>query len=286
MVRDQVATGFDPETNMSALRQRADAKVEAARLTLKDHPSDLEGFERALQRARIAYPVREDSEFFTVSVPLGLARLAVLELGTRLASRGQIATRDDVFLLEYDQARKLFASAEEAFDVVQRRKGERAWILAHPGPGSYGPDPGPPPSLAGFPPEVRFAMGALLWAVERTFETELSARIQDDPGRIQGIGASPGTYSGTARRVMDETQFDKIRAGDVLVCPITSPVWSVVFPSLGALVADTGGILSHPAIIAREYQIPAVVATGNATSLINDGQRVTVDGTTGIVEIR
>jgi pyruvate,water dikinase len=83
--------------------------------------------------------------------------------------------------------------------------------------------------------------------------------------------------------VRDETEFDKIHPGDVLVCPATSPVWSVVFPQLGALVTDSGGLLSHPAIIAREYGIPAVVATGNATSLLRDGDRVTVDGTAGVV---
>ena len=84
---------------------------------------------------------------------------------------------------------------------------------------------------------------------------------------------------------MGEHQFGKIRAGDVVVCPVTSPAWSVVFPSMGALVTDGGGILSHPAIIAREHGIPAVVGTGNATSVLRDGQRVTVDGGTGVVEI-
>lgn len=84
---------------------------------------------------------------------------------------------------------------------------------------------------------------------------------------------------------MDESEFGKLQAGDVLVCPITSPVWSMLFPSIGALVTDTGGILSHPAIIAREYRVPAVVATGNATRLLEDGQTVTVDGSTGVIEI-
>jgi phosphoenolpyruvate synthase/pyruvate phosphate dikinase len=69
----------------------------------------------------------------------------------------------------------------------------------------------------------------------------------------------------------------------VLICPITSPVWSMLFPSIGALVTDSGGMLSHSAIIAREYRIPAVVATGNATDLLVDGQPGTVDGSTGDV---
>jgi rifampicin phosphotransferase len=71
----------------------------------------------------------------------------------------------------------------------------------------------------------------------------------------------------------------------VLVCPITSPAWSMLFPNVGALVTDTGGLLCHPAIIAREFHIPAVVATGNATRLLTDGQQVTVNGTLGSVEI-
>jgi rifampicin phosphotransferase len=69
------------------------------------------------------------------------------------------------------------------------------------------------------------------------------------------------------------------------VCPATSPVWSVLFPSVGALVTDTGGILSHPAIIAREFRVPAVVATRVSTSQLHDGQVITVDGTTGTVEV-
>jgi rifampicin phosphotransferase len=80
-------------------------------------------------------------------------------------------------------------------------------------------------------------------------------------------------------------QFGKLRPGDVLVCPITSPVWSVLFPTIGPLVTDTGGILSHPAIIAREHRVPAVVATGNATVLLHDDQVVTIDGTIGQVQL-
>jgi pyruvate,water dikinase len=85
---------------------------------------------------------------------------------------------------------------------------------------------------------------------------------------------------------MDEFDFGKLRPGDVLVCPVTSPVWSVLFPSVGALVTDTGGLLSHPAIIAREYGVPAVVATGNATALLRDDQVVTVDGSAGRIEVQ
>ena len=103
--------------------------------------------------------------------------------------------------------------------------------------------------------------------------------------QIAGVPASSGTYTGTARVLLSEADFDKLEPGDVLVCPTTSPAWSVLFPNVGALVTDAAAVLSHSAIIAREFRIPAVVGTGNATDLLRDGQQVTVDGTAGSVEV-
>ena len=158
-------------------------------------------------------------------------------------------------------------------------------MLAHPGPASYGTDPGPPPSFEALPPEARFAHEALVWVLDRIGAMELSGRRQAASGVLDGIAASPGKYAGPARVIMGESEFHKLRAGDVLVCPVTSPVWSVLFPSLGALVTDCGGILPHPAIIAREYGVPAVLATGNATVLLRDGELVEVNGTEGRVQL-
>ena len=102
---------------------------------------------------------------------------------------------------------------------------------------------------------------------------------------IAGTAASRGRTTGTVRVVAGESEFGKLRAGDVLVCECTSPAWSIVFPSLSAVVTNSGGLLSHPAIVAREFGIPAVVATGDATSRLRDGQRVEVDGTAGTVRV-
>jgi pyruvate,water dikinase len=128
-------------------------------------------------------------------------------------------------------------------------------------------------------------MESLLWAMGHIFAAEQSQRSQDEGKLLRGLPASAGRYTGPVRIVMGEAEFGKVQAGDVLVCPVTSPVWSVLFPSIGALVTDTGGILSHPAIIAREYRIPAVVATGTATGRLHDGLMVTVDGMAGTVEV-
>ena len=125
-----------------------------------------------------------------------------------------------------------------------------------------------------------------MWMLEGMFATEyLQQEVTGLDQSFQGVPASPGQYTGPVRIINDEEEFHKLEAGDVLVCPTTQPPWSVLFPSVGALVTDSGGILSHPAIIAREYQVPAVVATGKATSILHDGQVVTVDGNLGRIYI-
>jgi pyruvate,water dikinase len=108
---------------------------------------------------------------------------------------------------------------------------------------------------------------------------------QDGGGDLRGVPGSPGRYTGTVRVVRDETEFAKLRPGDVLVAPATSPPWSVLFLRSGAVVTDGGGVLSHTAVIAREYRIPAVLATGDATHRLSDGDQVTVDGSNGLVSI-
>jgi phosphohistidine swiveling domain-containing protein len=280
LVRDQLDSGADAETQQEPGRQR-DAAANKAREILGG--VDRVRFERALERALMAYPVREDKTFYTMSSPRGLLRRAALELGRRLASRDQIAAVEDIFFLHPDEARTLLADGTSGRHVVAHRKGEYAWALAHPGPASYGRDPGPPPPLDGLPQEARLANEAFMWYMDRI----LAANAQAGPGgdMLTGIGASPGRYTGTVRIIRSEAEFDRLRAGDVLVCPATSPVWSVLFPNVGAVVADSGGVLSHPAIIAREFSVPAVVATRVGTTQLRDGQVVAVDGSIGTVEV-
>ena len=288
LLADQLTRGHDPAAGAAALAHRRTTAAGRARPALAGRPpADRERFERALARAERAYPVREDNEFFTVSVPLALLRYRVLEIGRRLAARGQLDRRDDAFFLTVEEARATLRDGQPQRALVTRRRGERAFVEQHPGPATYGKDPGPPPPLDALPAEARFTMTALLWYIDRIFEAAPSSHAQQAGTQVLGgIAASPGRYTGPVRVVADESEFGKLRPGDVLACPITSPVWSVLFPSIGALVTDTGGLLSHAAIIAREYAVPAVVATGNATALLRDDQVVTVDGGAGRIEVQ
>ncbi|MFV2000749.1 MAG: PEP-utilizing enzyme, partial [Acidimicrobiia bacterium] len=98
-----------------------------------------------------------------------------------------------------------------------------------------------------------------------------------------GIPGAAGVHTGTARTVRSEADFTKVQQGDVVICPITNPSWSVLFGIAGAFVCDAGGPLSHTAILTREYDIPSVLATCDATQRIKEGSIVTVDGAAGTV---
>jgi pyruvate,water dikinase len=102
---------------------------------------------------------------------------------------------------------------------------------------------------------------------------------------LRGLAASGGVYEGPARRVSGPSEFDRIVQGDVLVTESTTEAFNILLPLLGAIVTDAGGLLSHSAIVAREYGIPGVVGTRDATDMIPDGRRVRVDGDAGEVTV-
>jgi pyruvate,water dikinase len=124
----------------------------------------------------------------------------------------------------------------------------------------------------------------MLWGIttERVREW---ARSQDGGRELSGAAASPGVVEGVARVVKTVREISDVREGDVLVCSITSPAWAPIFSKIKAVVTDIGGVMSHAAIVCREYGLPAVVGTGRATALIRTGQVLRVDGSAGTVTI-
>jgi pyruvate,water dikinase len=123
------------------------------------------------------------------------------------------------------------------------------------------------------------AVGTAIHALFGGSEVESEATV------VRGIGASPGVVTGTARLIRGPSEFDRLQRGDVLVTTSTTESFNIVVPSLGAIVTDSGGLLSHAAIVSREFGIPAVVGCGDATALIADGAQVCVDGTSGEVAV-
>jgi pyruvate,water dikinase len=282
LLRDRVSAGDRDHRDGSQISQDAFAR---AHTTLAHRSEDDRGrFELAVEAARRVYGNREDNIFWLDNQPCAFLRYTAVEIGRRLADGGLLARATDAVFLEEMELRGSLADRanEDLRALVARRKAERAWVAAHPGPATYGTDPGPPPDLSPLPPALRLVNTAALHWMQLLFPAEETGIAQ---AQLRGVPGSPGRYTGPVRLVRDETEFPKLRPGDVLVCPITSPAWSVLFVQAGAVVTDGGGVFARTAVIAREYGLPAVLATGAATQRLRDGDRVTVDGTAGVVTI-
>lgn len=244
---------------------------------------DLERFLATLERGRRAYPVREDNVMLTDNIPSGILRRWVLEAGRRLVERGSIGRVDDAVFCTADELERVLIGTPDPSlaSTAMRRRGEQAWVRAHPGPTVVG-STGPMPSLRFLPKHGRHINQAMFWALTMEFPGEVPVT---DGSELGGMPASPGRYTGRVRIVTGESDFATFLPGEVLVCPTASPSWTILFGSAGALVTDGGGPLAHAAIVAREHRLPAVVGTVHATRRLRNGQTVTVDGAAGTVAI-
>ena len=143
-----------------------------------------------------------------------------------------------------------------------------------------------PPALGPVPDVIDDPAIVMLWGITReSLDAWLTAESQPDSREIKGFAASNGVAEGVARVVKSVDEIARLRHGDILVCQVTNPTWAPVFQKIAAAVSDIGGSMSHAAIVAREYGLPAVVGTGTATQAIKDGQRIRVDGGRGVVTI-
>jgi pyruvate,water dikinase len=260
-------------------------RVEEAAARLRD-PEREARFRSLVFAAARAYAVRDDNVQITFNEAFGLGRLALREAGRRLAGRGALADADDVFFLSVDEIlAALRGEAGRLLDDAWRRRRQGEAAARTPPPRFLG-RPTRPIRFDGLPPEAREVTLALVrYMREIMAPPDVYAEQATTDTALRGVAAVPGRYTGTARVLNGEADFHRLAAGDVLVCAMTSPAWAAVLPLAGALVTDHGGVLSHAAVIAREFGIPAVVATRHGTRFIPDGARVAVDGDSGTVLI-
>jgi phosphohistidine swiveling domain-containing protein len=210
-------------------------------------------------------------------------RRAALAAGRRVASRGRIAAPQHMLDADLDEMCALVTGAggPSADDLAQRAE-YRAAHTAQDAPPFLGPPEPPPPDLAALPPAAARAMRAMFVSLGEIFG---SSQAQHEEKVLHGLAASKGVYEGPARRVSGPSRFGRIAKGDVLVSESTSEAFNILLPLLGGIVTDNGGLLSHAAIVSREYGIPGVVGTREATERIADGIRVRVDGDAGEVTV-
>jgi pyruvate,water dikinase len=220
-------------------------------------------FERSLDQSRQFVVVREAS-LHEGETRIASAREVVREIGRRLEVAGVLDRAQDVFHLRFDELETAMTGQLPAGTVKERvavrTRQHRDWIAASARGENW----------------VRMAVG---------LGRGKGAGSDSEPDVLRGLPASAGRASGAARIVHGQDEFHKLQPGEILVCPATAPAWTPLFAIAKAVVTDVGGPLSHAAIVAREYGIPAVLGTGRATRLINDGQTIRVDGAAGLVEI-
>ena len=230
----------------SRARRLADIALVEGRLRLIPGLRPL--FRWLLLRLRMLNTFRECSHF-DLTRPLDTLQQLAVEWGRRLAGRGLLETEEDVGYLTYEEIKTWLGGAhpppEEIQALIRRRRATYKIVNAR-------------------------------WQAERF-----------GPGAagttLQGKAASPGAARGTARIIHGEHEFGKLRAGDVLVSPYTTPAWTPLFGTAVAVVTETGNVSSHAAIVAREYGIPAVMAVQGATRILKDGEEILVDGNRGMV---
>jgi pyruvate,water dikinase len=246
----------------------------------EEHRSE---FDELLGEARLTYRLRDERGIYSDIWASGLMRRAVLAGGRRLQSSGRIHAAVHLVDAGFEEMCSLVSgSGGPSADELAARLAYRAAHSAKDAPAVMGPPAPPPPDPSGLPPTMARLMLATGIALGSVFG---SSEAQHDEDLLRGLAASRGVYEGPARRVSGPSEFDRIVQGDVLVTEATTEAFNILLPLLGAIVTDNGGLLSHSAIVAREYGIPGVVGTRDATERIADGTRVRVDGNVGEVAV-
>jgi phosphohistidine swiveling domain-containing protein len=271
VVKGYIETDYDYPTRVKELAEDIDKASQQL-------VEGLEGEARAKLEAANAVnvkmaPLTPDHHFYIDQGTNAHLRLVLVCIGRKLVELGAIDEPEDVVHLRYNELRYLMGDPDgsDVRDLISDRKDEREeayetrardWI--------------------GTATESQLQFPYLgLWG----FPDKLYIEQPEAENEIAGLAASPGIVQGTAKVVMTPDEFDQVQKGDILVCQMTNPAWVVLFTKISGLVTDAGGTVSHPAVLAREFGIPAVIGTGVATAQIKSGDQIRVNGSTGQVEI-
>ncbi len=245
-------------------------------------------FDGKLGLARVVFPYVENHNFYIEHWTMSVVWRKVRELGATLAKDGLLDADDDILFIRRDEVNELLwdyysnwavnsptVSAAHWAPIIKRRREIHARMSKWQ-----------PPKALGEPPEViTEPFTIMLWGITSESVSNWLGSDEGDEGTLTGMAASPGMVEGIARVVFSPDEVGDLQQDEILVAPITAPSWAPVFPKIQACVTDIGGMMSHAAIVCREYGIPAVTGTGFATNKISTGDRIQVDGSMGKVTI-
>ena len=270
-VRGYLAVDYDYPSELRAVADDLEAAKAEAMEGVPDGPQRDE-LARALELSLRMNPLTPDHHFYIDQGTNARVRLVLIAIGRKLVESGALDDPEDVMYLRYNELRALMAGAlPDAQDLVSDRRDEREEAFERR-----------PRDWVGTATEELVAFPYLtLWA----FPEKLTRKPPESADQVLGLPASTGVVEGPARVVLSPEEFDAVTNDEIVVCRMTSPAWVVLFTKIAGLVTDAGGMASHPAVVSREFGIPAVVGTSDSTRRIKTGDRVRVNGALGRVDI-
>lgn len=244
-------------------------------------------FDGKLGLSRTVFPYVEDHNFYIEHWALGVFWRKMRELSKMLSEAGFWPDEDGMFYLSRNEVRDVLWDYAAAWAIgtpnvgsavwpaeVERRRKLVAALASEP----------PVPALNDPPEVITEPFTIMLWGITSEAIDRWTGS-SDDSGGLKGMAAAPGAVEGIARVLRSPDQLGELQKGEILVTPVTAPSWAPVFGKIAAAVTDIGGMMSHAAIVCREYGLPAVTGTGTASAKIKTGMRIRVDGNTGTVTI-
>ncbi|CUH80602.1 PEP-utilizing enzyme [Tropicibacter naphthalenivorans] len=244
-------------------------------------------FDGKLGLARTVFPYVEDHNFYIEHWAIGVFWRKMRALSKLLADQGFWENEDDMFFLNRNEVRDVWWDYSSSWAIGVAKRGTDVWpeeIARRRKIYEALSAQSPAPALNNPPEVITEPFTITLWGITSEAIDRWTGGASED-GILAGMAAAPGIVEGTARVLRSPDQLSELKKGEILVTPVTAPSWAPVFGKIGAAVADIGGMMSHAAIVCREYGLPAVTGTGTASSQIKTGMRLRVDGNTGKVTI-
>lgn len=286
---EKLARGEDIDRPLEHILQERE-RITAEYRELLPSDDDRRVFDQLVTLARRVYPYVENHNFYVEHWHHSIFWNKVRELGQIFVNHGFLKDKEDIFYLHR------YEIYEALYDLLA------GWATQTPPRGpTYWPQEievrkqimeklrawAPPPALGQPPAEINEPFTVMLWGITSDVVNNWLAPegSAESTLELRGFAGSPGVAEGVARVIYSVDQLKEVQKDEILICPTTAPSWAPVFGRIKAAVTDVGGIMCHAAIVCREYGLPAVVGVGLGTKAIKTGQRVRVDGNTGIVTI-
>jgi len=288
---EKLRQGIDIERPLEKVRAERDRiTVEYRDLIATDE--ERKTFDDLLATARTVFPYVENHLFYVEHWFHSLFWNKMREVGALMREHGMINEVEDIWLLRRDEIKQALWDMVTAWATGVKPRGTKVWppeIEWRKGVMQKFSEWSAPPAIGTAPEVIQEPFTIVLWGVTNNSLADWSA-VQEitDPDQItelKGFAGSPGIVEGIARVCFSADQIRQLREGEILVAPTTSPSWAPAFAKIKACVTDVGGIMSHAAIVCREYGMPAIVGTGHATKIIKSGMMLRVDGSSGVVTI-